>query len=189
MGSFSWLRADTCTRRANLTDGDKYKILIPEEFGGGYILDEYYDYGYINEYGEAVYVDKDGNKTPLGDCRGDLYGLLTYMNKDHLNHVMIEYYDIKYINSWKEDVSNNIIDILKNGDTENQNIRCFGIGIGCYPSQINCLKYPLKLVSRSYKDTYEECWMKSYSDPNQGFGACNWDDYKSDIYERYHAMH
>ena len=47
MGSFSWLRADMTTNRANLTEGDSYKILVPIEFGGGYIKDIYYDYGYV----------------------------------------------------------------------------------------------------------------------------------------------
>jgi hypothetical protein len=37
MGSFSWLRADHCTKRHNISLGDSYKILIPQEFGGGYI--------------------------------------------------------------------------------------------------------------------------------------------------------
>lgn len=39
MGSFSWMRADKTTKRSNLTMGDKYKILIPQEFGGGFIKD------------------------------------------------------------------------------------------------------------------------------------------------------
>lgn len=30
MGSFSWMRADKTTKRSNLTMGDKYKILIPQ---------------------------------------------------------------------------------------------------------------------------------------------------------------
>ena len=59
MGSFSYTRADYCTKRSNLTTGDKYKILVPIEFGGGYIIDFYFDYGYVN-YGyddEAKYID------------------------------------------------------------------------------------------------------------------------------------
>lgn len=47
MGSFSFTRADKTTKRKNLVYGDRYKILIPEEFGGGYIKDTYYDYGYV----------------------------------------------------------------------------------------------------------------------------------------------
>ena len=35
--------------------------------------------------------------------------------------------------------------------------RCKGIEIGCYDKEIDELKYPLKLVSASYKGTYEEC--------------------------------
>lgn len=64
MGSFSWTRADKCTQRSNLTNGDSYKILISKEFGGGYIKDKYWDYGYINasEYNCAVYVDSNGKK-------------------------------------------------------------------------------------------------------------------------------
>lgn len=46
MGSFSWLRADRSTKRKNIAKGDSYKILIPKEFGGGYIKDVYHDYGY-----------------------------------------------------------------------------------------------------------------------------------------------
>lgn len=40
MGSFSWLRADRSTKRKNITGGDSYKILIPKEFGGGYIKEK-----------------------------------------------------------------------------------------------------------------------------------------------------
>lgn len=43
MGSFSWLRADRTTKRSNIVGGDSYKILIPKEFGGGFIKDIYYD--------------------------------------------------------------------------------------------------------------------------------------------------
>lgn len=39
MGSFSWTRADITTDRSNFTYGDMYKLLIPKEFGGGYILE------------------------------------------------------------------------------------------------------------------------------------------------------
>lgn len=47
MGSFSWMRAEHTIERSNLTEGDRYKILVPIEFGGGYIADTYYDYGYV----------------------------------------------------------------------------------------------------------------------------------------------
>ena len=36
MGSFSWLRANVDTEKANIAEGDKFACLIPKEFGGGY---------------------------------------------------------------------------------------------------------------------------------------------------------
>ena len=65
-------------------------------------------------------------------------------------------------------------DILERGHTRNQNNRCKGIDIGCYDVQVDKLRYPLKLVSASYKGTYEECERRSYSDPNQGFYKTYW---------------
>jgi hypothetical protein len=45
-----------------------------------------------------------------------------------------------------------------------------GIDIGCYTDDILALKYPLKLVSVSFKGTYEDCPDRSFGDPWQGFG-------------------
>lgn len=149
MGSFSWLRADKTTKRNNLTEGDRYKILIPKEFGGGYIKDTYYDYGEVFEY--------DDTKE-----NADLYGILAYWNKcDGMNFDGDEY-------------PSTMQDILERGHTCYQENRCKGINIGCYDYQVDKLKYPLKLVSASYKGTYEECQMRSYSDPNQGFCKTYW---------------
>ena len=151
MGSFSWLRADKTTKRNNLVDGDVYKILVPKEFGGGYIKDIYYDYGHVFEY----------------DCTketADLYGILAYWNKCE---GMIFDGD-EYPSTMK--------DILERGHTCDQDNRCKGIDIGCYDKQVDKLKYPLKLVSASYKGTYEECEMRSYGDPNQGFYETYWED-------------
>lgn len=150
MGSFSWMRADRTTKRSNLTNGDRYKILIPKEFGGGFIKDTYYDYGYVFEY--------DDTKE-----NADLYGILAYWNKCK---GMI--YD-------GEDYPSTMEDILKRGKTYLQSNRCKGVNIGCYDEDIDKLKYPLKLVSASYKGTYEECDGKSYGDPNQGFCKTYWD--------------
>lgn len=149
MGSFSWTRADKTTKRKNLVDGDKYKILIPKEFGGGYIKDTYFDYGTVFEYA-------DNHKI------ADLYGILAYWNKCE----NMEFDGDEYPSTME--------DILKRGNTCLQNNRCKGIEIGCYDEQIDKLKYPLKLVSASYKGTYEECNMRSYGDPAQGFFKTYW---------------
>ena len=149
MGSFSWTRADKTTKRSNLTDGDVYKILIPKEFGGGFIKDRYYDYGYVFEY--------DDTKE-----NADLYGILAYWNKCE----GMEFDGEEYPSTMK--------DILERGNTCLQNNRCKGVEIGCYDNDINKLKYPLKLVSASYQGTYEDCKMRSYGDPAQGFIKTYW---------------
>lgn len=147
MGSFSWMRADKTTKRSNLTCGDVYKILIPQEFGGGFIKDIYYDYGYV------FYATNH---------KADLYGILAYWNKCD---GMI--YD-------GEEYPSTMKDILERGKTCLQSNRCKGIDIGSYNEDIDKLKYPLKLVSASYKGTYEECNMRSYVDPEQGFRKTYW---------------
>ena len=164
MGSFSFTRAEYTTKRSNLTDGDKYKILIPKKFGGGFITDTYMDYGDINYFRSAVYVDDKNKKHPLSEV-SDIYGVLAYLNDCN---------DLIYDGETKP---NTILEILRNGNTTVQENRCKGIDLFFNETTI---KYPLKLVSASYKKSYEECPGCSYSDPNQGFCKGNWDsgDYK-----------
>lgn len=64
MGAFSWLRAERTTQRKNIAVGDIYKILIPQEFGGGFIRDEY--------CGSGIVFGDDW------DHMADLYGILAY---------------------------------------------------------------------------------------------------------------
>ena len=148
MGSFSWLRADKINRK-NLSCGDVYKILIPQEFGGGFIKDTYYDYGYVFEYDDTRE-------------NADLYGILAYWNK--CEGMIFD----------GDEYPSTMEDILKRGNTCLQSNRCKGIDIGCYDEQIDKLKYPLKLVSEQYEGTYEECEMRSYGDPEQGFCRTYW---------------
>lgn len=159
MGSFSWLRATKTTKRKNIVEGDKYKILIPEEFGGGFIIDTYFGYGYVFEY--------DDTKP-----NADLYGILAYWNKCK----GMQYEGDEYPSTMK--------DILERGNTCLQNNRSKGINIGCYDDDVDRLRYPLKLVSVSYKGTYEECPGISYSDPNQGFFKTYWQNSIS-LYKSY----
>lgn len=50
MGSFSFIKADVKDSE-NILYGDTVKLLIPIEFGGGYIKGKYVDYGRIDENG------------------------------------------------------------------------------------------------------------------------------------------
>ena len=182
MGSFSWTRAEATTKRSNLTNGDRYKILVPKKFGGGYIKDIYYDYGKVFEYrawdpdsaDSAYYRYIDGNGT-VHDAYpvSDLYGILAYWNNCS---------DLSFDG---EDFPQTMDEILLRGRTYDQDNRFAGIHISCYADNIDALKFPLKLVSPSYKGTYEDCKGRSYGDPNQGFGKFNWShsDYK-DILKR-----
>lgn len=149
MGSFSWTRADKVTKRKNLTQGDRYKILIPKEFGGGYIVDTYFNYGYV------FYENPD-------QSNADLYGILAYWN-----HCEDMHFD-------GDEYPSTMDEILARGNTCEQHNREKGIKIGCYDEDVDNLKYPLKLVSINYKGSYEDCTMRSYSDPEQGFGKTYW---------------
>ena len=146
MGSFSWLKADNLTKIANVQYGAPFKFLIPEEFGGGYIKDYYQDYGYLG-------TKEDG--TP----KYDMYKLLAFWNHEAAEE---RGYELRY--------DGEEIPMMKEIDQYTFYNRNVGINIGCYDKQIDRLKYPLKLVSCSYKGSYEDLDTPSYGDPNQGFG-------------------
>lgn len=58
---------------------------------------------------------------------------------------------------------------MKEIDEHTKKNRSKGIDIGCDDEEILKLKYPLKLVSASYKGTYEDLQTCSLGDPDQGF--------------------
>ena len=170
MGSFSWMRAEHTIERSNLSEGDRYKILVPIEFGGGYIADTYYDYGYVfhDQSNRRYYVDATGKKYQCTEFPiNDLYGILAWWNKNK---------NLSYEGNTKP---TNMYEILKYGETHTN--RHDGIAIGCYDNEVDSLKYPLKLVSFSYTGTYEECKGKSFSDPNQGFGKYSWKNNRDEL--------
>lgn len=142
MGSFSWNRADDLTIYENIAYGDAFKLLIPEKFGGGFIRDHYQDYGSITDYATGLNYD--------------MYELLAFWNSEHETVRMKLKYDGEFPS-------------LKSVDKYTGDNRGIGITIGCYDEQIDKLRYPLKLVSVSYKGSYEECKKPSYGDPDQGF--------------------
>lgn len=148
MGSFSWCRSEMTTKRSNLTWGDHYKVLVPEKFGGGSIPAVYTDYGEL--------------ENPYGGGRADLYGILAWWNGCE---------DMIYDGDRRP---RTMEEILRFGRTMSQANRDKGIDIGCYSWDVYKLLFPLKLVSASYKGTYEECPGRSYSDPDQGFCKGYW---------------
>ncbi len=86
-----------------------------------------------------------------GEPKYDMYELLAFWNK-------LE--GLKY---------NGEFPLMKEIDEHNDHNRGLGIDVGCYDQDILKLKYPLKLVSASFKGTYEDLNMPSFGDPDQGF--------------------
>lgn len=156
MGSFSWLKADDLTNIENIAYGASFKFLIPKEFGGGFIKDKYQDYGLLGK--------KDN-----GSPKYDMYELLAFWNSE-MSYGLGTVKDRLY---YGDDVGDEIpeLPMMKEIDDHTYKNRGVGISIGYYNDEIDKLKYPLKLVSPSFKGCYEDLDKPSYSDPNQGCGS------------------
>lgn len=124
-----------------------FKCLIPKEFGGGFIKDRYQDYGYLG--------CKDD-----GSPKYDMYELLAIWNADQ----SVPFENATVRERLKGvDFSHPMKEINEHTD----NNRLLGIAISAN-NRIAKLKYPLKLVSASYRGAYEDCEGRSYDDPEQG---------------------
>lgn len=148
MGSFSFLKADKLTKTANIVFSKQYKFLIPKEFGGGHIVDNYQDYGYLGRR-------KDGSP------KYDVYELYAFWNHD----IIPKDKPLKYNGEFPN---------MKEIDEFTDYNRLIGIKLyfDNYYKRYDRSpehKYPLKLVSYSFKGTYEECNGESLPDPNQGY--------------------
>ena len=150
MGSFSWYNAD---KQNNIIYGDTVKMLIPKEFGGGYILGIYEDYGDINENGIIH----------------DIYELVALWNNKKLYNTVKK---MDYTNPSRKP-SDNDINSKKN---VTHFVRNYGIAIACYDEDNAKCKYPIKIVSEKSNLTYEECENISLSDEAQGFHRHKWND-------------
>jgi hypothetical protein len=86
-----------------------------------------------------------------GEPKYDMYELLAFWNK---------------VEGLKYDGDSPLMKVI---DDYTDNNRGLGIDIGCCDGQMSKLKYPLKLVSASFKETYEDLETCSFDDPDQGF--------------------
>lgn len=167
MGSFSWLKADPLTKVANIVYKQPFKMLIPVEFGGGYIQDNYRDYGKIGIPANDNY--HDGKEY-------DMYELLAFWNwgMPYKTGIVLDYLRGNLAETlreiyYRENEIVGIIPLQPINPYTNEN-RDIGIDIGCDKHDIDALQYPLKLVSCTWNYTYEQTLGRSYSDPNQGWG-------------------
>jgi len=106
--------------------------------------------GFIKDkYQDYGYLGKKEN----GEPKYDMYELLAFWNNAK---------DLQYDGEYP---------LMKEIDQYTRDNRIKGIDIGCYDFEIEKLKYPLKLVSPSFKGTYEDLDTPSLGDPDQGWGS------------------
>jgi len=86
-----------------------------------------------------------------GEPKYDMYEILAFWNKAK---------GLKYDGE---------LPVMKEIDNHTDDNRELGIDIGTYDDEVLKLKYPLKLVSASFKGTYEDLVTCSLGDPDQGF--------------------
>ena len=150
MGSFSFIRADV-KGSANILYGDTVKLLIPIEFGGGYIKGEYVDYGRINENGIEY----------------DIYELAGIWNSPKILKALKGLFSNparKQSDIWDNNNEKNLTDV----------IRHVGIDFTVYDEDHAKAKYPIKIVGENVDTTYEQCYRISFTDPTQGFVRWSW---------------
>lgn len=160
MGSFSFLKADNLTKIANIVYNKPYKFLIPAKYGGGYIKAYYSDYGEIK-------ITVDGKEVVY-----DMYEILAVWNHLWLEekgyHVELTYDIIRIPN---KEGFHKIVNFLPKISEKTNHNRSLGIDLEFSGDYFSPLVFPLKLVSCSYKGTYEKCEGISIADPVQGFPA------------------
>ena len=159
MGSFSFMRADKTTKQLNFIYGDAIKMLIPQEFGGGFFKGYYDDYGIIK--------NKDRTESV------DVYEVLAFWNREEVMK------DGKKIGKKLSCDDESFYKRYPNVTCYTSLNRSYGVVI--YFEDLerrekgngHLLKYPLKLVSVSYNGTYEDLDTISEDDPSQGFEKLN----------------
>ncbi len=145
MGQFSWLDCKTKEQILDDVCRDVY-VLVPEEFGGGHILETCYD-GYGNFGGH------------------DIYDLIADWNQNYVDESILEklYDDDWYVRcGYKDDFMHYL-----NKEPYSCEKRTIGIIIGCYDEDNVRLRYPIKITHD--KDAVYEYCAPSLSDPNQGW--------------------
>ena len=107
------------------------------------------------EFGGGFIKDKyqghgDLGTKENGEPKYDMYELLAFWNNSK---------DLEYDGNFP---------LMKEIDNFTDDNRSLGIGIGTLDDEILKLKYPLKLVSASFRGSYEDLETCSFDDPDQG---------------------
>ena len=177
MGQFSWL---DCKTGEQVVDGRlrNVYVLVPEEFGGGHILEPCYDgYGHFGGF--------------------DIYDLVTDWNRGRIPEEVLRKPDRSRWGNTRDDEAwydsrvkeytdtLDAVRLLNAGATDaemqayagNHPLCCYGsveewkrsigIKVSCYDDQNAALKYPIK-ITHDPDAVYEQCGP-SDGDPNQGW--------------------
>ena len=148
MGQFSW---KDCITGKQIVD-DKRKdvfLLVPQEFGGGHILEKCYDgYGHFGGY--------------------DIFDLVADWNRGFIPQML----ELAKDNSWVCLMRGNDVGILRRfhrGEDVSSSCeqRHIGILMACYDKDNEHLQYPIK-ITYDKDAVYEDC-RPSLTDPNQGW--------------------
>lgn len=181
MGSFSWNVLGDSHGILNIYYGRPVKILIPKEYGGGYVAGKYDDYGRFF----------DGTPHSI-----NLYEWIAAWNvvEDDLSMTDEDISSLKYIpyhikrecsNSellmrmkalgWKDVLEKHryYFETLKNRlpviSEKTNDIEGIGIMLGCYDKNHANLAYPLRIVDFRENVSYED--LKGFSSEDENFGV------------------
>lgn len=140
MGSFSFIRADV-KGSANILYGDVIKLLIPIEFGGGYIKGKYVDYGRIDENGIEYDIYELAGIWNSPKILKALKGLFSNPARKQSD-----------TNIWNSDNERNLTDIIRN----------VGIDLTVYDVDHAKAKYPIKIdIKNSWKQLFLVIFCKT----------------------------
>ena len=194
MGVFSW---NDCTVKGRgkrktimLGTGPVY-VLIPKEFGGGHIIEHYYDgygdfgghdiYDLVADWNKGLYHDFSKFQTPTP--KEDFFGFYDFEKEEMLQKGMTEQEikdaeekeiqekyekNLKYYQLEKavfEDFMNGLTDAELSEKYSGYEKREIGIAIACDTNNFK-LKYPIK-ITYDKDAVYEDCRASSMA-ANQG---------------------
>ena len=190
MGQFSWL---DCVSGKQIVD-DKVKdvyVLIPKEFGGGHIVEHYYD-GYGHFDGEDIFdLVAYWNRDILSEKPNFIFphavNRAKYISENYKgNSGYFEKIDIQiYQKPWYKYYSDNtltmsdVVEKCKKDFDKYFEWRYIGIDLACYDEDNEALPFPIKITYDKHA-CYEFC-LPSKSDPNQGW-ECEEDEDEEDWY-------
>ena len=153
-GNFSLIKADN-GKYANIEKNETVKMLVPKEFGGGFIKGKFDGTGLIIENG----------------INYSIYELAGIWNSQEMFELVKE---MGYDNPARK----NYVDIPVN-DEITERIQKIGIAYTIYDTDHVRAKCPIKIVSEDCNHSYEECDKISLYDKSGGQKRWEWKEWQN----------